>query len=98
MRGYDPIYQLYCGNLRPCDHGFRKDCTYALAVEALAKHEAWFNEQLTGTDKKRFEELMACHNDIVDRMAFQNFKLGFQLGAMLTMEAVHEDTSTFYDL
>lgn len=98
MRGYDPIYQLFYGNIRPFERGFRKESTYAKANEAFSRHEAWFNERLTGEDKDHFDKLLSCHDEITNIASFQNFKYGFQLGLMLAMESVSEDTSVLYEL
>ena len=38
MRGYDVIRELYHGNLRPCDRGFRKDTDFAITMEAFTLH------------------------------------------------------------
>ena len=48
MRGYDVIRELYHGNLRPCDRGFRKDTDFAITMDAFTTHEQWFRENLTG--------------------------------------------------
>lgn len=98
MRGYDPIYQLYYGNIRPFERGFRKESAYAKANEAFSRHEAWFNEHLTAEDKKHFDKLLSCHDEITNIASFQNFKYGFQLGLMLAMETVNEDMSVLYEL
>ena len=98
MRGYDPIYQLFYGNIRPFERGFRRESAYAKANEEFSQQEAWFNEHLTDEDKERFKKLLSCHDDIGNITAFQNFKYGFQLGVMLVMEVVQMDTSTLYEL
>ena len=98
MRGYDPIYHLFYGNIRPFERGFRKESTYAKANEAFSRHEAWFNERLTGEDKEHFDKLLSCHDEITNIASFQNFKYGFQLGLMLAMDSVSEDTSVLYEL
>lgn len=98
MRGYDPIFHLFYGNIRPFERGYRKESAYAKANEAFTRQEAWFNERLTGEDKERFAKLLSCHDEIANIAAFQNFKYGFQLGVMLVMEAVIEDISVLYEL
>ena len=47
--------------------------------------------------KKRSEELMSCHATIVDTMAFESFRAGFQLGVMLVMDTVSESGGSLYD-
>lgn len=98
MRGYDVISELYHGNLRPCDRGFYHESLLGSAMEALSMHEAWLNERLTAEQKQRFEELMSCHNTIVETMAYENFRTGMQLGVMLVMDAVSANHSVLYDL
>ena len=98
MRGYDVIRELYHGNLRPCDRGLRSDTDFAITMDAFTTHEQWFRENLTGETGKRFDELISCHINIVDTMSIENFRTGFQLGVMMVMEAVSEDTSVLYEL
>ena len=98
MRGYDVIRELYHGNLRPCDRGFRKDTDFAITMDAFVQQEGKLRELLTGESAQRFDELMSCHNNIVDTMSYENFKTGFQLGAMMVMEAVNENESTLFEL
>ena len=98
MRGYDIIHELYRGNLRPCDSGFRSDTDFAITMEAFTTHEKWLRENLNGEASKRFEELVSCHNSIVSIMSYENFCTGFQLGMMMAMEAVGENETTFFEL
>lgn len=98
MRGYDVLRELYYGNLRPSDRGFRKDTDFAITMEAFTTHEKWLRENLNGEANKRFEELISCHHNIVNTVSFENFRTGFQLGAMMVMEAVSENETTFFEL
>ena len=98
MRGYDIIHELYLGNLRPSERGFRKDTEFAITMEAFTAHEKWLQENLGGEASKRFEELVSCHNSIVNIMSYENFRTGFQLGMMMAMEAVSENETTFFEL
>ncbi len=98
MRGYDVIRALYQGDLRPCDRGFRKDTDFAITMDAFTLHEKWLRENLSGEAGKRFEELISCYHNIVNTVSFENFRTGFQLGAMMVMEAVSENETTFFEL
>lgn len=98
MRGYDVIRELYYGNLRPCDRGFRSDTEFAMVMEAFTTHENWFRGNLNGDTAKQFDELISCHNSIVNTMSFENFRTGFQLGAMMVMEAVNENKDILFEL
>ena len=98
MRGYDVIHELYRGNLRLCDRCVRKDTDFSMTTDAFATHETWFRENLNGETGKRFDELISCHNNIVDTMSFENFRTGFQLGAMMVMEAVGENETVLFEL
>ena len=98
MRAYDVIRELYYGNLRPCDRGYRQDSDFAIAMDAFATHEQWFRNNLNGETAKRFDELISCHNSIVDTMSYENFRTGFQLGAMMIMEAVSDNEKVLFEL
>ena len=98
MRGYDIIHELYHGNLRPCDRGFRNDTDFAITMEAFTTHEKWLRENMNGESSKHFEELISCHNNIVSTMSYENFRTGFQLGMMMVIEAVGENETTFFEL
>ena len=98
MRGYDVIRELYLGNLRPCDRSFRNDTDFAITMDALTTHEKWFRENLNGEAIKRFEELISCHNTIVNTVSYENFRTGFQIGAMMVMEAVGENEAVLFEL
>ena len=98
MRGYDVIHELYRGNLRPCDRSFRQDTDFAITMDAFTIQEKWFRENLTGETGERFDELVSCHNNIVDTMSYENFRTGFQLGTMLVMEAVGENEMVLFEV
>ena len=98
MRGYDVIRELYHGNLRPCDRGFRRDTDFAITMDAFTAQEKWLRENLAEEAAKRFAELISCHNNIVDTMSYENFRTGFQLGMMMAMEAVSENEAVLFKL
>ena len=98
MRGYDVIYELYHGNLRPCDRGFRSDTDFAIVMDAFTTQEKWFRDNLNGDTASRFDELISCHNDIVDTMSYENFRTGFQLGVMMVMEATSNNEAILFEL
>ena len=98
MRGYDIIHELYHGNLRPCDRAFRKDTDFAIVMDAFTTQEKWFRENLTGETGNRFDELISCHNDIVDTMSYENFRTGFQLGMMMVMEAISNNEAVLFEV
>ena len=98
MRGYDVIRALYQGDLRPCDRGFRSDTEFAITMDAFTTHEKWLRENLNGEAIKRFEELISCHNNIVNTMSYENFRTGYQLGVMMVIAAVGENEKTFFEL
>ena len=98
MRGYDVIRELYRGNLRPRDRSFRQDTEFAIMRDAFTTQEKWLRENLNGEAAKRFDELMSCHNNIVDIMSYENFRTGFQLGTMLVMEAVGENEMVLFEV
>lgn len=97
MKGYDAIHELYYGNISPNERGFRSDSIFGVAMEALSTHEAWLNERLDPEQKKRFEELMSCHGTIVDTTGYESFRADLQLGVMLIMDAVSENSGALYD-
>ena len=98
MRGYDVIHELYRGNLRPCDRGFRSDTDFAIVMDGFTTQEKWFRENLTGETGTRFDELISCHNNIVDTMSYENFRTGFQLGVMMVMEATSNNEAVLLEL
>ena len=67
-------------------------------MDAFTTHEKWLQENLDGEAGKRFEELIYCHNSIVNTMSYENFRTGFRLGMMMAMEAVSENETTFFEL
>ena len=98
MKGYDVIRELYNGNLHPCDRGYRSDTAFSIALDAFTKQEDWLKKNLTDESCKHLEELISCHNDIVNTMSYENFRTGFQLGAMMVIEATSENTSVLFEL
>ena len=98
MRGYDIIRELYLGNLRPCDRSFRTDTDFAITMDAFTTHEKWFRENLNGETGSRFEELISCHDNIVDTMSYENFRTGFQLGVMMVIEAISENEAVLFEM
>ena len=98
MRGYDIIRELYLGNLRPCDRSFRTDTDLAITMDAFTTHEKWFRENLNGETGSRFDELISCHDNIVDTMSYENFRTGFQLGVMMVMEAISGNEAVLFEM
>ena len=98
MRGYDIIRALYHGDLRPCDRGFRSDTDFAITMDAFTTQEKWLRENLNGEAVKHFEELISCHDNIVDTMSYENFRTGFQLGVMMVMEAISGNEAVLFEL
>ena len=98
MRGYDIIRELYLGNLHPCDRSFRADTDFAITMDAFTTHEKWFRENLNGETGSRFEELISCHDNIVDTMSYENFRTGFQLGVMMVMEAISGNEAVLFEM
>ena len=98
MRGYDVIRELYHGKIRPCDRSIRTDTDLAITMDAFSSHESWFRDNLNGEIAKRFNELMSCHKHIIDTMSYENFRTGFQLGAMMVMESVSDNESVLFEL
>ena len=98
MRGYDIIRELYLGNLHPCDRSFRADTDFAITMDAFTTHEKWFRENLNGETGNRFDELISCHDNIVDTMSYENFRTGFQLGAMMVMEAISGNEAVLFEM
>ena len=98
MRGYDVIRELYLGNLRPCDRSFRTDTDFAITMDAFTTHEKWFRENLNGETGSRFEELISCHDNIVNTMSYENFRTGFQLGVMMVMEAISGNEAVLFEM
>lgn len=98
MRGYDVLRELYHGNLHPSDRGFRDGTDFAAAMEAFTIQESWIRKQLSVDGARRLDELISCHNTITDTMSYENFRLGFQLGAMIIMEAVGDSSPVLYEL
>ena len=98
MRGYDVIRELYLGNLRPCDRSFRTDTDFAITIDAFTTHEKWFRENLNGETGSRFEELISCHDNIVNTMSYENFRTGFQLGVMMVMEAISGNEAVLFEM
>ena len=98
MRGYDIIHELYRGNLRPCDRSFRSDTDFSITMDAFSTQEKWFRDNLNGETANRFDELISCHNNIVDTMSYENFRTGFQLGVMMVMEATSNNEAVLFEL
>ena len=98
MRGYDIIRELYLGNLHPCDRSFRADTDFAITMDAFTTHEKWFRENLNGETGNRFEELISCHDNIVDTMSYESFRTGFQLGVMMVMEAISGNEAVLFEM
>ena len=98
MRGYDVLRELYHGNLHPSDRGFRDGTVFAAAMEAFTIQENWIRKQLSEEGAQRLDELVSCHNRITDTMSYENFRLGFQSGAMMVMEAIGDSSPILYEL
>ena len=56
------------------------------------------SENLNGETGNRFDELMSCHDNIVDTMSYENFRTGFQLGVMMVMEAISGNEAVLFEL
>lgn len=91
MKYSDVIKDLYAGNLWPNETSSRDNPNYVKAMEGFCKSEDWLTENLTGESKKHLLHLINCHNSLIGETAFENFRLGVRLGAILMLDICTDD-------
>lgn len=83
---FDFITQLYYGNINPNVRDMPRDSALGKASKAFSDAEEELANALTGAEKKALLNLLNTHSEIVGAEVFENFCMGFRLGALAILD------------
>lgn len=84
------LEDLYLGDIRPNERGFKKNSQYAKALDMLIKDEDALTDMLTEKQMELFEEYMAAQREINVLTDCETFCLAFKLGAKIMIDVLTE--------
>ena len=82
------LEDLYYGNITPGAQQIAPDSELKRAVDRVARFEGQLTELLDETGQTILAKLIESRDEIESITARENFILGFQLGARITMECM----------
>ena len=83
---FDFIAQLYYGNIQPNVWDMPRGSALERADKAFSDAEEELMSALTGAEKKALLNLLNAHSEIVGTEVFENFCMGFRLGALAILD------------
>ena len=82
------LEDLYLGDIRPNDRGFRRNSQYAKALDELVKVGDALTDGLTGEQKELFEDYMTAQREVNVLTDCETFCLAFKLGAKIMLDVL----------
>ena len=84
------LEDLYLGDIRPNERGFKRNSQYAKALDEVVKAGDALTAGLTEKQKELFENYMTAQREINVLTDCETFCLAFKLGAKIILD-VHTD-------
>ncbi len=84
------LEDLYLGDVRPNERGFKRDSQYAKAWEGVVKAGDTLTDGLSGEQKELFEDYMTAQREVNVLTDCETFCLAFKLGAKIMLDVLTE--------
>lgn len=84
------LENLYLGDIRPSDRGFKRNSQYAKALDDVVKAGDALTDGLTERQKELFEEYMTAQREVSVLTDCETFCIAFKLGAKIMMDVLTE--------
>ena len=84
------LEDLYVGNVRPNERGFKRNSQYARALDEVVKAGDALTNGLTEEQKVLFEDYMTAQREVNVLTDCETFCLAFKLGAKIMLDVLTE--------
>ena len=82
------LEDLYLGDVRPSDRGFKRNSQYAKALDEVVKAGDALTEGLTEKQKELFEDYMTAQREVNVLTDCETFCVAFKLGAKIMLDVL----------
>ena len=82
------LEDLYLGDIRPNERGFKRNSQYAKALEKVVKAGDALTDGLTDEQKGLFEDYMTAQREVNVLTDCETFCLAFKLGAKIILDVL----------
>lgn len=86
------LEDLYLGDVRPSERGFKSNTQYANALDDLVKAGDALTDTLTEKQKEMFEEYMTAQREVNVLIDCETFIYAFRLAAKIMIDVLTEGT------
>ena len=84
------LEDLYLGDVRPNERGFKRNSQYAKALDELVKAGDSLTDSLNEHQKALFEDYMTAQREVTVLTDCETFCYGFKVGAKIMLDVVTE--------
>ena len=84
------LEDLYLGDIRPNERGFKHNSQYAKALDEVVKVGDTLTESLNEEQKKLFEDYMNAQREVTVLTECETFCYAFKLGAKIMLDVLTE--------
>ncbi len=84
------LEDLYLGDIRPNERGFKHNSQYAKALDEVVKVGDTLTESLNEEQKKLFEDYMNAQREVTVLTDCETFCYAFKLGAKIMLDVLTE--------
>ena len=82
------LEDLYLGDVRPGERGFKRNTQYARALDDLVKAGDALTDTLTEKQKEMFEDYMTAQREVSVLTDCETFIYSFRLGAKIMIDVL----------
>ena len=82
------LEDLYLGDVRPSERGFKRNSQYAKALDELVKAGDALTDTLTEKQKEMFEDYMTAQREVNVLTDCETFCFAFKLGAKIILDVL----------
>ncbi|MBR5342911.1 MAG: hypothetical protein IK149_03330 [Oscillospiraceae bacterium] len=84
------LEDLYLGDIRPNERGFKRNSQYAKALDELVKVGDALTEGLNENQKELLEDYMTAQREVTVLTDCETFLYAFRLGAKIMLDVLTE--------
>lgn len=89
------IEDLYTGRLSACNRGFKRGSEYEKALSELVQREDALRGKLAPDASEAFAEYAQAYANLSGISNFENFSIGFRMGAQVILAVFGPDDEAF---
>ena len=82
------LEDLYLGDIRPNERGFKRNSQYAKALDELVKVGDALTDGFTEEQKELFEDYMTAQREVTVLTDCETFCMAFKLGAKIMLDVL----------